>query len=112
MIGLDGRVNREVFWLGNLMCGFLGVVLMLPQINPNTGEIEFSMIAPFVFVALFWTEVALSVKRLHDRGLTGWFAAAFVIPVVGFIAFFVIGLIPGTPGPNAYAPATNMRGPR
>ncbi|WP_157961717.1 DUF805 domain-containing protein [Acuticoccus kandeliae] len=111
LIGLDGRVNREVFWLGNLLCGFVGVALMLPSIDPDTGGLQLSPIAPFVFVALFWTEVALAVKRLHDRGLTGWLAAAFGIPVLGFVAFFAIGLMPGDKGPNQFGPAPNMRGP-
>jgi uncharacterized membrane protein YhaH (DUF805 family) len=110
LTGLDGRVNREVFWLGNFMCGFLAVALMTPSVDPQTNALELNPLSPFVFIVLFWTEIALAVKRLHDRGLSGWFAAAFVIPFVGFVAFIVIGLIPGDEGPNAYGPHTNARG--
>nr|WP_255720211.1 DUF805 domain-containing protein [Acuticoccus kalidii] len=111
LIGVDGRVNREVFWLGNLLCALVGVAFMLPHIDPDTGALLLSPIAPFVSAVLFWPGIALAVKRLHDRSLTGWLAVAFAIPVVGFVAFFAIGLIPGNKGPNRYGPATNSRGP-
>lgn len=110
LLGLDGRINREVFWLGNVLCGFLGVALMMPTVVPETGELRLSPVSPLVFLALFWTEIALAVKRLHDRNLTGWLAATYLVPVVGFVSFFVIGLIPGDAGPNAYGPAPNTRG--
>lgn len=111
LLGFDGRVNREVFWLGNIASAFLAVVIMMPSVNPNTGALQLAPYAPMVFVALLWVEVALAVKRLHDRGLTGWFSVAFVIPVVGLVAFLVIGLLPGDKGANQYGPATNSRGP-
>jgi uncharacterized membrane protein YhaH (DUF805 family) len=111
LTALDGRVNREVFWLGNLMCGFIAVALMTPSVDPATNELQLSPISPFVFIALFWTEIALAVKRLHDRGLSGWFAAAFAIPFLGLIAFLVIGVIPGDKGSNTFGPGPNTRGP-
>ncbi|WMS43610.1 DUF805 domain-containing protein [Acuticoccus sp. MNP-M23] len=111
LLGLDGRVSREVFWLGNFGCGFIGVALLMPSLDPDTGALVLAPTSPVVFAALLWTEVALAVKRLHDRNLTGWYAAAFGIPVLGLAAFFVIGLLPGDRGANKYGPATNTRGP-
>jgi len=110
LIGLDGRINREVYWLGIFGCHFLGAALMTPSLDPDTGALQLAPISPFVFAAVLWTEIALAVKRLHDRGLTGWFAASFVIPFVGFVALIIIGLMPGDQGSNAYAQATNTRG--
>ena len=111
ILGLDGRISREVFWLGNFGCGALAMALMMPALDPTTGALQLSPVSPLVFAALFWTEIALAVKRLHDRGLTGWFAAGYAVPVVGFLAFFVIGLMPGDRGANTFGPATNTRGP-
>lgn len=111
LLGLDGRVGREVFWLGNLFCGFLGTALLLPNIDA-AGMIHLNVnpLAPLVFVALGWTELALVVKRLHDRGLTGWLAGMVFVPLIGILPFFVIGLMPSQPGPNAYGPAPDTRG--
>ncbi|MEW9856804.1 DUF805 domain-containing protein [Novosphingobium sp. M1R2S20] len=55
--------------------------------------------------------LAVTVRRLHDRDMSGWWYLGFIIasfvPLVGLvasIAFFVIMLLPGTPGPNRYGP--------
>lgn len=110
LLGLDGRINREVFWLGNFLCFFAAGLLLMPRANEVTGVVEFSPIMPVVVMVLFWSQIALCVKRLHDRGLTGWFAAVNGIPFIGVMAFVVIGLIPGQPGPNAFGHAANARG--
>ncbi len=53
--------------------------------------------------------IAVAVRRLHDRNLSGWWYLAATlfgfIPVIGFlgsIAFLVVMLLPGTDGPNRF----------
>ena len=55
--------------------------------------------------------LAVAVRRLHDRDLSGWwllgFFVGYMIPLINFfvgIAFLVIMLLPGTPGPNRFGP--------
>lgn len=110
LTGFDGRLGREVYWLGNIMCALIAVPLMSPSVDPSSDAVTLGPLAPFVFVALIWTEIALAVKRLHDRGLNGWIAVTLVIPFFNIAAFVAIGLIPGDQGANAYAAATNKRG--
>lgn len=109
LFGFDGRVGREVFWLGNIMMGLLALVVAQPVANPETGEIALGPLFPFVAIPVLWSEIALAVKRLHDRNLTGWFAVIFAVPFVGIAAFIIIGLIPGDRGPNKFGTATNTR---
>lgn len=112
LFGFDGRISREVFWLGNFACGFVFAALTLPTLNEVTGQFHlppwFSLIVP-VFT---WAAIALAVKRLHDRGLSGFFVVVLFLPFVNILATLVIGLIPGDPGPNKHGPATNTRQPR
>jgi uncharacterized membrane protein YhaH (DUF805 family) len=109
LFGLDGRVSREVFWLGNFMCGFFTAALTI-RIDHMTGVPTLSPLSPFLLVPLIWTEVALAVKRLHDRSLNGWFAVLLAIPLVGIATFVALGLLPGDRGPNRYGPGPNRRG--
>lgn len=109
MFALDGRVSREVFWLGNVMAGFINIGLAV-NFNDPSGLPVLSPLFPILFVPLLWTEIALTVKRLHDRGLSGWFAILLAVPILGILAFVVVGLLPGNPGPNAYGPGPNQRG--
>jgi uncharacterized membrane protein YhaH (DUF805 family) len=55
--------------------------------------------------------IAVVVRRLHDRDMSGWWylgaIVASMIPVVGFlasIALLVLFCLPGTVGPNRFGP--------
>ena len=110
LFALDGRINREVFWLCILMCNAVTALFLNPTVDPQTNVPSLGPLSPFTLAFALWVLIAISVKRLHDRGLTGWIVVAFFIPIVGLITLVVIGLMPGNPGPNTYARATNQRG--
>ncbi|HUD29402.1 MAG TPA: DUF805 domain-containing protein [Novosphingobium sp.] len=61
------------------------------------------------FLATFIPGLAVAIRRLHDRDMSGWwylgFAVLGMIPFVGWIAsiaFLVILFLPGTPGFNRF----------
>ena len=115
LFGFDGRINREVFWLGNLL--LLALTMMLAMVAPFiiVGPTEADIrpghpISLVGLLGLMWMQIALTVKRLHDRGVTGWAALVLLIPVVSIAAFFFIGLMPSQPGANLFGPASNSRG--
>ncbi|ORE91958.1 DUF805 domain-containing protein [Acuticoccus yangtzensis] len=115
MFALDGRINREVFWLSNLLCLALTVPLAMAVpiivVDAETAEIRpGNPAAMFAFAALMWIQVALAVKRLHDRGVTGWASVLLAIPFISLLVFFIIGVVPGEKGPNMYGPGPNQRG--
>lgn len=73
-----------VFWLGVGILGLFALAIIVPSI-------------------------AVTVRRLHDRDMSGWWylgmIVASLIPFVGFfagIAFLVIMCLPGTSGPNRF----------
>ncbi|WUV77910.1 DUF805 domain-containing protein [Streptomyces sp. NBC_01477] len=49
--------------------------------------------------------VALTVRRIHDTGRSGWFLLLAIIPLVGPIVMLVLTCIEGDPHPNAYGPS-------
>ena len=60
-------------------------------------------------LAIIIPSVAVTVRRLHDRDMSGWWYLGFIvlgaIPFVGWIAniaFLVILCLPGTAGPNRF----------
>ena len=61
------------------------------------------------FLGTFIPSIAVNVRRLHDRNLSGWWYLAFVVlsnvPLAGAlvsIAYLIIMFLPGTPGPNRF----------
>ena len=82
-----GRISRRTYWL-NWILPYIAVSIavtvldyaMFP-INPNTGEPTpvFQAIAGLI---LLWPSLATTTKRLHDRGLTGWWQAAPLLALI------------------------------
>ena len=48
--------------------------------------------------------LAVSVRRLHDVGKTGWFLLIVLVPIVGAIWLLVLDCTDGQPGENRYGP--------
>lgn len=112
LFGFDGRIGREAFWLGFALVTLVEAVVL----SPMRGNLEALLEAPnlpFMIVVLvaLWSEFALAVKRLHDRGLSALFTIALLVPFANFVFFFIIlGFMPGDAGANRFGPATNTRG--
>ncbi len=91
LFSFDGRIRRSHFWVGWLILLGVSVVIgWIPIINL------------FAFL-LIWPNLAITVKRLHDMGHTGWLAA---IPWVVNIVGTVVGL--GMIGVSAIANASAL----
>jgi uncharacterized membrane protein YhaH (DUF805 family) len=55
---------------------------------------------------LLWPRLAISIKRLHDRGKSGLWILLVFIPVLGWLWLLVdMGFLDGTPGPNKFGPS-------
>ncbi len=75
MFSFNGRLRRQHFWISWLILFGAGFV---------TGLIP--IIGSLIGLVLIWPNVAITVKRLHDMGKTGWFAVIpWVANIIGFI---------------------------
>ena len=105
--GYRGRVSRQVYGLAGLL---LYVLRMYPAYRIITATDEasatyWSGVLVFVLGILLPAHIALSAKRLHDFGLSAWFSVLFLFGDI--IAYAILCLIPGHPGPNRFAATTN-----
>jgi uncharacterized membrane protein YhaH (DUF805 family) len=121
MLALEGRIGRAKWWRGILILAGMtvaGVLLTVaaydaflarhPELAQNMSNAEwlnskeaapvllqFSLwlTAPaLIFVLVLWSLFALSVKRLHDRGLSSWLMLVVVLPFVGVIISPQLGI--------------------
>ncbi len=83
LFSFDGRIRRSHFWIGWLICLGVGVV---------AGWIP--ILGGLISLALIWPNLAISVKRLHDMGKSGWLVAIpFVVSfVAGIVAVATVGI--------------------
>ncbi|MET0336716.1 MAG: DUF805 domain-containing protein [Caulobacter sp.] len=75
----DGRVGQKDFWIG---------VLILFGANIVAGLIP--LIGWIAGLVLIWCGIALTAKRLHDFGKSGWLQ---VIPMAACMVIWTIGFM-------------------
>ena len=59
-------------------------------------------VAVIIYVILFFVNLSLAVRRLHDTDKSGFWIFIGLIPLIGAIVLLVFYLLPGTPGPNRH----------
>jgi uncharacterized membrane protein YhaH (DUF805 family) len=161
MFALEGRITRSKWWLGvlilfsiflamSLAAGFAGMNFLErhPEIQQHMNEPEWFqskeaqplmstlslwMVGPsLVLCIVLWSALALSMKRLHDRGLSNWLILVVVLPFFGVaaapaisenaarIALLLVtasiiwsvlqfGILKGQDGPNRHGPDPQAR---
>lgn len=91
--GFKGRINRAQFWIGNLVAGFAGIMLLFllgamfipTDVPKNAAGMLHAMsvvglvLAPPLFL-IGWASFALQTKRLHDRGRSGLWTMLPMLP--------------------------------
>ena len=104
----DGRADRAEFWWWVLFVAIVQVVAsivltLILVLFQNVGFLQWLSVLVFMVVVLAFIlpSIAVSVRRLHDRDLSGWWYLLGLIPV-GNIVLFVWYVLPGTAGPNRF----------
>jgi uncharacterized membrane protein YhaH (DUF805 family) len=147
MWGFDGRISRKYYWLATLILTIGHAIIFFPLLHWLVGgwwldkrphelleaEKVFNMAWLIPLVLLLYPSLTISIKRLHDLNLSGWwclpgFASNFILlaPLIGLggwqsptllfqvlawgtepvrlVWLIVLGFIRGTAGPNRYGP--------
>ncbi|MEO9462515.1 MAG: DUF805 domain-containing protein [Marinomonas sp.] len=123
-----GRSRRMEFWMFMLFNVIVYIVLTaiafgvsggleaMAGVDPEDTLAVYSAMfsGPFILLgifalAVFIPSISVSVRRLHDRDMSGWWYLGFIvgsmIPFIGILislAFMVLMFLPGTTGPNRF----------
>ena len=98
----SGRAARPEFWWFALFLFLANIVLGL--IDAAILPTDVSLLAPLFGLATIVPAVAVSVRRLHDIGKSGWWVLLHLIPVIGFLVMLYFYVQPTEPGANEYGP--------
>ncbi|GFM69551.1 membrane protein [Pseudomonas cichorii] len=107
----SGRASRMELFVFVLICAVLFAVAVAIDLSndgfdPGAG---IGGATALLLVAMFMTNLSLSVRRLHDINLSGWFVLVGLIPIVGPLAQISLLFLPGTEGVNDYGPAPHTK---
>ena len=108
----DGRARRKEYWyffLFNLLIaiglGIIGVILGAAIGGTDSDSFPIIVITPLALygLAIIIPSIAVSVRRLHDIGMSGWWYLLSLVPA-GSLVLFIFALFDSKPGPNQYGP--------
>lgn len=109
MTNFSGRASRSEYWWWVLAIFILQVIASILDGLLGTGSDStfVGIISMLVGVVVFLASLAVTFRRLHDSGKSGWFILLALIPIVGAIVLLVFYLLPSE-GPNRWGagPAT------
>ena len=100
----SGRARRKEYWmffLFNMIFGIAAVVLD-NLFGIAFEDIGYGPIYILYMLAVAIPGLALSVRRLHDVGKSGWMILVSFIPLVGAIWLFILMVTDSMPGENQY----------
>lgn len=83
--GFSGRARRKEYWMFTLI--HFVITLVLAGIDMAVGS--YPIIYGIYALALFLPALAVTVRRLHDTGRSGWWIFISAIPLVGTIILIV-----------------------
>jgi uncharacterized membrane protein YhaH (DUF805 family) len=81
----SGRARRTEYWMFSLINFLIAFALVLVESALAGSTILYTIYA----LAVFIPGLAVSVRRLHDTGRSGWWFLILLVPLIGAIAFIV-----------------------
>lgn len=119
----SGRARRSEYWwfflfgvLSSLVANVLDALVFGVSVEPvgtvqdaTTSGLDVFYFVPSIFglalgIALLLPSISVAVRRLHDRGKSGWWWWLWLLPIIGWIIMLIWYVSRGTIGPNAYGP--------
>jgi uncharacterized membrane protein YhaH (DUF805 family) len=106
----SGRAPRSEFWWWVLAIVLLQVALSLVDgflIAPMLGQEPFAPeaaqpLSSIAGLALLLPSIAVSVRRLHDMDMSGWWYLLALIPLIGTLVLLYWYVQRGTVGANRF----------
>ena len=113
----SGRARRREYWFFQLfnLIFFIVIILSLglianalganDSITPEFGlNTIIGLLIIFYVLALTIPSIAVTIRRLHDTGNSGWMLFISLIPLIGPIWLFILYVKNSQPGENKWGP--------
>ncbi len=99
-----GRARRREFWMFNLFNFiFILCAILIDNLTGLTFEDQVFGITYLLYcLFIFIPSLAVTVRRLHDVGKSGWMLLVGLIPLIGAIWLFILYCTDSEPNTNVY----------
>lgn len=111
-----GRLNRANFLFANIYYWAIGFVVvwvlfagqrnewLVNALDPSPSGLTFLLFIILISIVLSVFYMSILARRLHDLGVTGWWALIMYVPLMNAALPIFLLVMPGDSGENAYGP--------
>jgi len=104
--GFEGRARREEYWMFFLINIIISIVLVV--IDSKTGLLNhvtgYGLFSGIYMLGVLLPSIAVSMRRLHDTGRSGWWLLISFIPLIGVVVLFIFMVLDSHAADNQYGP--------
>jgi uncharacterized membrane protein YhaH (DUF805 family) len=100
----SGRARRKEYWMFVLFNIIFSVVAIILDnvLGTASKDLGYGVIYGLYVLAVLLPGLAVTVRRLHDVGKSGWWIFISLIPLIGSIWLLVLLATDGQPGENKW----------
>lgn len=99
-VGFQGRARRMEYWMFTLFNVIISIILSIVETIAGLP----SVLTGLYTLAVLLPSLAVTVRRLHDTGRSGWWILIGLIPLVGSIILLVFMFLDSQNNSNQYGP--------
>lgn len=102
----NGRARRKEYWMFTLINTLIAITIVFIESKFLRAFDQDGLGFVYIIYALVMLlpTIAVSVRRLHDIGRSGYVLLVTLIPGIGGILMLIYTLKEGEPGSNRYGP--------
>lgn len=97
----NDRSQRKEFWMFALFNSLIYFIFWLLEFLFDLTMI-FGILTLLYWLVVLVPTIAVTVRRLHDTGKTGWLILLWFIPIVGSLILLVFMVLDSSPEENQY----------
>tara|TARA_B110000503_G_C6938773_1_gene325968 strand:+ start:127 stop:516 length:390 start_codon:yes stop_codon:yes gene_type:complete len=104
-----GRATRYEYWYFSLFVVVITIALTIADLISGTILLEadsgdVGLLSTLFSLFVFLPQLAVTIRRLHDTGRSGWWFWIILIPLIGAIVLLVFTCLDSQEDSNEYGP--------
>lgn len=104
-LNFTGRARRKEYWMFTLFVLLFSMVLGIADLLSGLMFTESVGLLSTVFsIAMILPGLAVTIRRLHDTGRSGWWILIALVPIVGVFILLFFTILDSEQGENRFGP--------
>ena len=99
-LDFNSRARRKEYWIFTLINILISWSFSL--LDLAIGSAIFTILSTVYSLLVLIPSLAVSVRRLHDVGKSGWFYLLVLLPIIGWVWLLVLFCTDSENGPNKW----------